>query len=88
VGTQYRSVIFYWSDAQRETALQVIDELTEQKVFDDPIVTAVEPEHTFYPAEDYHQHYFRNHPNQGYCQVVVAPKVQKFRKKFAAKWKH
>jgi len=82
-GTQYRSVIFYHSPEQRVTAEEVIRELTAEKVYADPIVTAVEPATEFYPAEDYHQQYFENHPYQPYCAFVVAPKVQKFRKKFA-----
>jgi peptide-methionine (S)-S-oxide reductase len=82
-GTQYRSVIFYHSPEQQLTANEVIKELTAEKVFPDPIVTAVEPAHPFYPAEDYHQQYFENHPFQPYCAFVVSPKVQKFRKKFA-----
>jgi peptide-methionine (S)-S-oxide reductase len=81
-GTQYRSVIFYHSTAQQATAEEVIHERTAAKAFADPIVTAVEPAADFYPAEDYHQQYFENHPYQPYCAFVVAPKVQKFRKKF------
>lgn len=87
VGTQYRSAIFYHSDEQRRVAGEVIRELTEQRVFPDPIVTQVLPAPAFYPAEDYHQEYFRNNPNQGYCSYVVAPKVARFRQKFAEKRK-
>ena len=86
-GTQYRSVIFYHSPEQRATAEDVIGELTDEKAFADPIVTAVDPAREFYPAEDYHQQYFENHPYQPYCAFVVAPKVQKFRKKFAERVK-
>ncbi|HEX4138160.1 MAG TPA: peptide-methionine (S)-S-oxide reductase MsrA [Bryobacteraceae bacterium] len=86
-GTQYRSVIFYNSPEQREIAEDLIRELTAKKAFADPIVTAVEPAAEFYPAEDYHQQYFENHPYQPYCAFVVAPKVQKFRKKFAERAK-
>jgi len=86
-GTQYRSAIFYHSDEQRATAEQVIRELTAAKAFRDPIVTAVAPASTFYIAEDYHQEYFANNPRQPYCSYVVAPKVQKFRHKFAKKVK-
>ena len=86
-GTQYRSVIFYHSPEQKTTAEEVIRELTEQKAFSDPIVTALEPAQTFYAAEDYHQQYFENHPYQPYCAFVVAPKVHKFRKKFAKRIK-
>lgn len=86
-GTQYRSVIFYHSPEQKAIAEEVIRDLTTEKVFSDPIVTAVEPASAFYPAEDYHQQYFENHPYQPYCAFVVAPKVQKFRKKFARRVK-
>jgi peptide-methionine (S)-S-oxide reductase len=86
-GTQYRSVIFYHSPEQRAAAGELIRELTAEKAFADPIVTAVEPAVEFYPAEDYHQKYFENHPYQPYCAFVVAPKVKKFRKKFAARVK-
>jgi peptide-methionine (S)-S-oxide reductase len=86
-GTQYRSVIFYHSPEQRAIAGQVIRELTAEKAFADPIVTAVEPATEFWPAEDYHQQYFENHPYQPYCAFVVSPKVQKFRKKFAERVK-
>jgi peptide-methionine (S)-S-oxide reductase len=82
-GTQYRSVIFYHSPEQQAAANEVIRELNAEKSFSDPIVTAVEPAQEFYPAENYHQQYFENHPNQPYCAFVVSPKVQKFRKKFA-----
>jgi len=87
VGPQYRSVIFYHSPEQQSATLAIIAELTAEKVFPDPIVTAVEPATPFYPAEDYHQEYFLNNPNQPYCAYVVAPKVQKFRKKYAARLK-
>lgn len=86
-GTQYRSVIFYHSPEQKAAAEEVMRELTEQKAFSDPIVTALEPAQTFYAAEDYHQQYFENHPYQPYCAFVVAPKVHKFRKKFAMRVK-
>jgi peptide-methionine (S)-S-oxide reductase len=83
VGTQYRSAIFYHSEEQRQIAEQLVRELTEQKVFRDPIVTEIVPATTFYPAEDYHQEYFVRNPYQPYCQCVVAPKVAKFQKLFA-----
>lgn len=86
-GTQYRSAIFYHSPEQRATAEDMIRELTADKAFPNPIVTAIEPATEFYPAEGYHQQYFENNPNQPYCAFVVAPKVQKFRKKFAARMK-
>jgi peptide-methionine (S)-S-oxide reductase len=83
VGTQYRSAIFYHSEEQQQIAEQVIADLEKQKIWGDPIVTQVAPFEVFYPAEDYHQEYFANNPYQPYCQMVVAPKVAKFRKKFA-----
>jgi peptide-methionine (S)-S-oxide reductase len=83
VGTQYRSAIFYHAPAQKETALAVIAELNAAKVWDRPIVTEVVPLAEFWKAEDYHQGYYRANPYQGYCQAVVAPKVAKFRQKFA-----
>lgn len=83
VGTQYRSVIFYHSPEQQEIARQVIACMAS--VWDAPIVTELSPVPTYYKAEDYHQNYFREHPLQGYCAFVVAPKVAKFRKVFADK---
>jgi peptide-methionine (S)-S-oxide reductase len=82
VGTQYRSIVLYHSDAQRDTAKQVIDELNTKKVWDDPIVTQVVPFTTFYSAETYHQDYYSQNQNQPYCQIVIAPKVAKFRKTY------
>ena len=87
VGTQYRSAIFYHTPEQRETAEQVIAELTAAGVWDAPVVTEVAPLTNFYPAEDYHQDYFENNPTQPYCRAVVAPKVAKFRKHFLEKLK-
>jgi peptide-methionine (S)-S-oxide reductase len=87
VGTQYRSAIFYNTPSQRETAEQVIAELTAAGVWDAPIVTEVAPLAEFYPAEDYHQDYFEKNPFQPYCRAVVAPKVAKFRKHFLEKLK-
>jgi len=87
VGTQYRSAIFYHSPAQKETAAEVIASLTKEAIFERPIVTEVVPAGTFYIAEDYHQEYFARNPAQGYCMAVVAPKVAKFRQKFAGKLK-
>jgi peptide-methionine (S)-S-oxide reductase len=86
-GTQYRSAIFYHTPEQRDTATAAIAELTEQKVWADPIVTEVVPLTAFYAAEGYHQGYFRANPAQPYCQFVVNPKVVKARKAFAAKLK-
>lgn len=82
VGTQYRSAIFYHSREQKETAQRVIAELEAAKVWDNPIVTEVTPFETFYRAEDYHQEYYKTNSSQPYCQVVIAPKLAKFRKTF------
>lgn len=83
VGPQYRSAIFFHTPAQQATAQAKIRELTEARVFPAPIVTEVVPLTAFYPAEDYHQGYFRAHPQQPYCAAVISPKVAKFRQKFA-----
>ena len=83
-GTQYRSAIFTHSPEQEETARQVIRDLEAEAVWDDPIVTQVEPLTQFYPAEDYHDAYYRRNARQPYCQIVIAPKLAKFRQKFAA----
>lgn len=82
VGTQYRSAIFYHTPEQKAEAEAVIRELEAEKLWPNPIVTEVVPLDTFYPAEDYHQGYYRAHPYQGYCQMVIAPKVAKFRKHY------
>jgi peptide-methionine (S)-S-oxide reductase len=82
VGTQYRSAIFYHDDEQKRVAEEVIQDLNAKKIWDNPIVTEVTRFDKFYKAEDYHQEYFANNPYQPYCQVVVAPKVAKFRKHF------
>jgi peptide-methionine (S)-S-oxide reductase len=87
VGTQYRSAIFYRDEVQKQTAEQVIQEIEAEKIWDKPLVTQVVPFEAFYIAEDYHQEYFKKNPFQGYCQMVVAPKVAKFRQKFAARLK-
>ena len=81
-GTQYRSVIFTHSDEQTKIAHEVVRELEESKIYSNPVVTQIEDAPTIYPAEDYHQNYFQQHPNQGYCMAVVAPKLEKFRMKF------
>jgi peptide-methionine (S)-S-oxide reductase len=80
VGTQYRSAIFYHSPEQKKVAEQVISEIEAAGIWDLPIVTELTPFSEFYPAEDYHQEYFSKNPYQPYCQVVIAPKVAKFRK--------
>jgi len=87
VGTQYRSVIFYHDEEQKKTATQVIAEINAAKIWERPIVTEVAPFTAFYKAEGYHQDYYVNNPGQPYCQVVIAPKVVKFRKQFKAKLK-
>jgi peptide-methionine (S)-S-oxide reductase len=84
VGSQYRSVIFYHSDGQRETAEAVIAEMTAQGLWRDPIVTQIAPAPAFYPAESYHQHYYQRNPYQGYCQMVIAPKLAKLRERHRA----
>jgi peptide-methionine (S)-S-oxide reductase len=81
-GTQYRSVIFTHSDAQNQVAHAVVEELEQSKIYSNPVVTQIDVATTIYPAEDYHQDYFRQHPGQGYCMAVVAPKLAKFRAKF------
>jgi peptide-methionine (S)-S-oxide reductase len=83
VGTQYRSVIFYHSTEQKEAAEAAISELDASKVWAGPVVTRVVPLETFYPAEDYHQWYYRENPEQPYCVAVVGPKAAKARKVFA-----
>jgi peptide-methionine (S)-S-oxide reductase len=82
VGTQYRSAIFYHSPEQKATAERVIRELKDTGVWKDRIVTEIVPFDVLYPAEDYHDEYFRRNPNQSYCQVVIEPKVAKFRKQY------
>ena len=87
VGTQYRSVIFYHSENQRKDALEKISSLEKAGIFKDPVVTSVEAYENFYVAEDYHQDYFKNNPDQGYCAYVIKPKLSKFRKDYSSKLK-
>ncbi len=87
VGTQYRSAVFYHTDDQKRVTEETIAELTQNRLWANPIVTEITPLDTFYPAEAYHQNYFLNNPFAGYCQVVIAPKVAKFRSKFLAELK-
>lgn len=87
IGTQYRSVVFYTSEEQRIETARVITELTRNRAFSKPIVTAVEPASEFYKAEEYHQSYFENNSNKPYCQFVVAPKVEKLEHIFPEKLK-
>jgi peptide-methionine (S)-S-oxide reductase len=82
IGPQYRSIILVHSPEQERTAREVIASIETEKLWDDPIVTQIEPLRVFYPAEEYHQDYFTNNPRQAYCQAVIAPKVAKFRKEF------
>ena len=86
VGEQYRSVIFYLNDKQKESAEKSKKDVARQ-IWDDPIVTSIEPLKNFYKAEDYHQDYYDNNPTKGYCQYVINPKLEKFRKKFKEKLK-
>ena len=87
-GTQYRSVIFYHSDKQRLLAEDFKKKLNDENVFNKPIVTEITPYKAFYPAEDYHQQYLENNPNQPYCRLVVIPKVEKIREVFRNKLKN
>ncbi|TWO34603.1 peptide-methionine (S)-S-oxide reductase MsrA [Seonamhaeicola sediminis] len=85
VGTQYRSVIYYHDEVQKQVAETVVKELADY--FDDPIVTEIAPLGIFYDAEDYHQDYYKNNTEQGYCNAVITPKLAKFRKLYAEKLK-
>jgi peptide-methionine (S)-S-oxide reductase len=87
VGTQYRSVIFYHSPEQKVIAEKYKARLNEEKAFDKPVITEISPFTNFFKAEAYHQEYFKNNPTQGYCRIVVAPKVDKFKKVFHDKLK-
>ncbi len=87
VGTQYRSIIFYHNDGQKATAEQVIKEMTEAKVWDNPVVTQIEPFKAFYEAEDYHKDYFKKHCEQPYCKLVIARKIAKLREHYRKKLK-
>jgi len=87
VGTQYRSVIFYHNGEQKATAEKLIEELNKAKIYNAPIVTKVEPFKAFYKAEEYHRDYFKRHPEQPYCKLVISPKIAKLRKKYRNKLK-
>ena len=87
IGTSYRSAVFYHSDEQKHVAEEVIAEITAEGIYDHPIVTEVTAFDKFWLAENYHQEYFANNPNQPYCAAVVAPKVAKFRQKFVSRLK-
>jgi peptide-methionine (S)-S-oxide reductase len=84
-GTQYRSAVFYHGPGQKQVVEQLVAELNGAGIWDRPLVTEVAPFRAFYPAEDYHQGYYRQNAGQPYCQAVIAPKLAKFRKHFAAK---
>lgn len=86
-GTQYRSVVFYQNEDQKKIAEAYKKQLEASHVYKNPIVTEISPASTFYPAEDYHQNYYQLNPEQGYCQYVIRPKVEKFKKQFADKLK-
>lgn len=87
VGTQYRSVIFYHNNLQKEKATHFRDELQKAKIWKNPIVTEISPLQDFYPAEKYHQDFYENNPNQAYCNFVITPKIEKFEKVFSEKLK-
>ena len=87
IGTQYRSVIFYRDEEQKRVAQEVVGELTAAKAYPTPIVTELAPFDTFYVAEDYHQEYYAHNGSAPYCQVVIAPKMAKFRKLFKSQLK-
>ncbi|MEC3879434.1 peptide-methionine (S)-S-oxide reductase MsrA [Parapedobacter sp. 10938] len=87
IGTQYRSAIFYHDEAEKEKAEYYIRRLTEEKVYDQPLVTKLEPYTDFYIAEDYHQNYYNLNPQQAYCQYVIVPKLEKFKKVFKERLK-
>ena len=87
VGTQYRSAIFYRNEEQKAVAEELIGELNKAHLWSKPIITQIVPLETFYPAEDYHWEYFSRHPEQAYCQMVISPKVNKFRQQWAKRLK-
>jgi len=87
VGTQYRSVIFYHNQSQKQTAEFIINKLADNSTFSNPIVTQITPFTAFYKAEEYHQNYFAKNPDAAYCSYVIKPKVDKFKKKYSEKLK-
>ncbi len=87
VGTQYRSAIFYHNEQQKASTDKLIEELTKARAWSKPIVTRLAPLDKFYPAEDYHRDYLTRHPEQAYCQIVITPKMDKFREKWAGRIK-
>jgi peptide-methionine (S)-S-oxide reductase len=86
-GTQYRSVIFYHNQQQKQTAEKIIQQLTSENLWEAPIVTKIEPFKTFYEAEEYHKDYFKRHPEQAYCRLVIAPKIAKLQERYMSKLK-
>lgn len=87
VGTQYRSAIFYTNEEQKKIAQKFIEHLQDTNEFGKSIVTTLDPFTEFYEAEDYHKNYFETHPNAGYCQIVIAPKIHKLEKMYGEKLK-
>ena len=85
VGTQYRSAIFYHNEAQKEEAEKIIAEITAEEIWPNPVVTEIVEVNNYHPAEDYHQDYFKNNPQNQYCSMVLAPKLAKFKKTFASR---
>lgn len=88
IGTQYRSVIFYHNESQKQKAEEIIQALTVENIYPSPIVTEIKPFDTFYKAEDYHQNYYNENSNEGYCRFVIQPKIEKFEKVFKDQLKH
>ena len=86
-GTQYRSAIFYTDEDQKQVAIAYKSKLDKEKIWNNPIVTEITKLEKFYPAENYHQEYYQSNPNQGYCRIVITPKIEKFKKIFADKLK-
>lgn len=83
IGTQYRSAIFYHNEEQKQIAEKSLEKTDNSDLWDDPIVTEISPLENYYTAENYHQNYYENNPNAGYCQVVIAPKIKKFKQNFS-----
>jgi peptide-methionine (S)-S-oxide reductase len=87
IGTQYRSAVFYQDAAQKQSAEEVVRELDKKHLWKGSIVTEIVPLTKFYPAEEYHQHYFTKHPGEGYCRIIISPKINKLRKEWANRLK-
>jgi len=84
IGSQYRSIILYHNDEQRQQAQQMVEELNQQQIWDNPIVTEISPLKDFYPAESYHQNFYQLNPSNRYCNIVIPPKLEKLKKHFAS----